>query len=74
MSDLEMGKLGVISGVVNHSSLFLQHLNKCDLTLGKFVRIIEINAFDLSVQLEIDNKNTVHISNEVARNILIKTK
>ncbi len=74
LSDMAQGAAGIISGVVNHSSLFLKHLQKDNLTLGRTVRIIEMNAFDLSVQLELDKGQSLHISNEVARNILIKTK
>lgn len=74
LSDIETGKQGIISGVVNHSRLFLQHLQKSGLTLGRSIKILEINAFDLSVQLELDKVKKIHLSNEVARNILIKTK
>ncbi|MDP1727511.1 MAG: metal-dependent transcriptional regulator [Bacteroidota bacterium] len=74
LSDLETGKHGIISGVVNHSRLFLQYLQKNGLTLGRSIKILEINAFDLSVQIELDKVKKIHISNEVARNILIKTK
>ncbi|MBC7383212.1 MAG: metal-dependent transcriptional regulator [Bacteroidia bacterium] len=74
LSDMTLEKEGIISGVVNHSSLFLQHLQKIELTLGRLVKVIEINAFDLSLSIQLDKDQKIQISNEVARNILMKTK
>jgi hypothetical protein len=47
-------------------------LTKLNLRLGATLEIIEINAFDLSVSLRIDNNPPVLISHEVAKNVLVK--
>jgi DtxR family Mn-dependent transcriptional regulator len=72
VSEMGMGEHGIISGVVNHSSLFLQHLEKNQLVLGKRIEIVSKSDFDQSVRVKIDGMNPIMISNEVARNILLK--
>ena len=72
LSELLIGDSGIISGVVNHSALFLQHLEKNELVLGKKLLIVEISAFDQLVKVQVDNKKTQQLSSEVVRNILVK--
>jgi DtxR family Mn-dependent transcriptional regulator len=62
----------VMSGVADHSALFLQHLNKIGLTLGTSCSIDEINAYDGSLKLKINGKLYISISKDVAKNILVK--
>jgi DtxR family Mn-dependent transcriptional regulator len=62
----------VMSGVADHSALFLQHLNKIGLTLGTSCSIDEINAYDGSLKLKINGKLSISISKDVAKNILVK--
>ncbi len=68
---MKIGQKGVISGVGEHSSLFLKHLEKSDLTLGTDITIKEVVEFDGSVLLLIDNNKEITISREVAKNILV---
>jgi len=70
LSKLKTGEKGTITGVSEHSSPFLKHLEKLGLTLGKKIAISEIIDFDGSVELLIDNQK-VNISREVAKHILI---
>jgi len=72
LSELEIGESGIISGVVNHSALFLQHLEKNELILGKKLLVQEISAFDQLVKVQIDDKKQQQLSSEVVRNILVK--
>lgn len=71
LTKLKAGDKGLIMGVSEHSSLFLQHLEKVGLTLGKQIKITEITDFDGSVELNIENK-LINVSREVAKHILIK--
>ncbi len=71
LSKLKAGDKGLIMGVSEHSSLFLQHLEKLGLTLGKQIKITEVTDFDGSVELSIENKQ-INVSREVAKHILIK--
>ena len=70
LNKLGSGDNGTITGVSEHSSTFLKHLEKLGLTLGKKVEIAEIIEFDGSVELVIENKK-INISREVAKHILI---
>lgn len=71
LSKLPPGSKGLITGVSEHSSLFLKHLEKLGLTLGKALEIKEITDFDGSVELIVEQKN-ISVSREVARHILVK--
>jgi len=71
LSKLAPGSTGLITGVSEHSSLFLKHLEKLGLTLGKALQVKEITDFDGSVELIVEQKN-ISVSREVARHILIK--
>lgn len=70
VSGMEVNKEGIISGVRDHSTAFLQYLEKVNLTIGKKIIISEINTYDHSVMLLADDKK-IHISREVANNLLI---
>ncbi|MDZ4668006.1 MAG: metal-dependent transcriptional regulator [bacterium] len=74
LSELKSGDKGVISGVVNHSPLFLQHLQKHSLVLGKLIKVLEISEFDQLVRVELEDKSRLQLSHEVVRNILVKSK
>ncbi|MBS1504872.1 MAG: metal-dependent transcriptional regulator, partial [Bacteroidetes bacterium] len=70
VSGLSVNEEGVISGVRDHSSSFLQYLEKTQLTIGKKIKVAEIHAYDHSVIVQSGDKRT-HISREVANNLLI---
>ena len=63
-----------MTGVVDHSAVFLQYLDKSGLALGNEIRIKEVIEFDKSLKITINKKNTLFISNEVAKNILAITR
>jgi len=70
VSSMELNKSGTISGVRDHTTIFLQYLEKMCLTIGQKIKIAEINTYDHSVTLQVEDKK-VHISREVANNLLI---
>ena len=61
---------GVISGVRDHSTAFLQYLEQQKLIIGKKIKVVEVVDYDHSMVLEMEH-NKVHISREVANNLLI---
>lgn len=71
LSDTAVGEGVCLMAVLEHSTEFLQHLNHSNLTLGSVVTVNEINAFDKSVLVQIDNDRTVFVSHEVAKNLLV---
>jgi DtxR family Mn-dependent transcriptional regulator len=72
LSELVDGQKGIVSGVVDHSSVFLQYLEKMNLVLGKQIRVTEQNQFDKSYQILLNETENLHISVEVAKNVLVR--
>jgi DtxR family Mn-dependent transcriptional regulator len=70
VSAIGVNESGVICGVRDHSTAFLQYLEKQSLTIGKKITVAEITEFDRSVLLQTEDKQ-VQISREVANNLLI---
>ena len=73
LSELDTGSIGHVVGVCQDTQSFLQYLNSLNITLGTSIIVIQKIAFDDSLEITINNKST-HISNDVARNLLIKQK
>ncbi|MBD1384461.1 metal-dependent transcriptional regulator [Mucilaginibacter rigui] len=61
---------GIISGVKDHSTAFLQYLEKHGLIIGKKITVKEIITYDNAVILQMENKD-IQISRDVAINLLI---
>ncbi|PST82147.1 iron-dependent repressor [Pedobacter yulinensis] len=72
LTKLEPGSSGTVTGVSEHSTPFLKHLEKLGLTLGAGITVNEISEFDGSVELLLENKK-INISRDVAKHILINT-
>ncbi|MDB5127965.1 metal-dependent transcriptional regulator [Mucilaginibacter sp.] len=70
ISAVDVNTCGIISGVRDHSSSFLQYLEKQGLTIGKKITIKEIITYDNTVVLQMNNKD-LQISRDVANNLLI---
>jgi DtxR family Mn-dependent transcriptional regulator len=70
ISAIGVNECGIISGVKDHSTAFLQYLEKQGLTMGKKITVQEIITYDNAVILDIDNKH-LQISRDVANNLLI---
>ena len=71
VSKLSPGQQGSISGVSEHSAVFLQFLEKTGLILGAVLNVKDVLEFDGSVTLVIDHTKEITISREVAKNILV---
>ena len=72
LSDLKENKACVLMGVAKDSAVFLQLLTRLHLSLGAKLMVKEINPFDRSISVSINDSEPVFISHEVAKNILIK--
>jgi DtxR family transcriptional regulator, Mn-dependent transcriptional regulator len=71
LSHLEVGRSGVIIGVDEHSTVFLQHLQAQGLVLGVKIMVLERFDYDHSIRIELEDHSTILISQKVAQNILI---
>ncbi len=74
ISNFKLNDVLIITGVVDHSPAFLRYLDKSGLALGNEIKIKEIIEFDKSLQIVVNKKNTIFISFEVAKNILVISK
>jgi DtxR family Mn-dependent transcriptional regulator len=64
----------VMTGVADHSAVFLQHLNKITMMLGTEIQVVEKNEYDGSISIEMPGKKSMYLSKDVAKNILVKVK
>ncbi len=64
----------VMTGVADHTAVFLQHLNKISMVLGIEIQVIEKNEYDGSIAIEMPGKKSMYLSKDVAKNILVKVK
>ncbi len=71
LTEMSKGQKSVILGVMENAASFLQYLDKLGLNIGTEVKVVEKHNFDNSIDLLINNKQTVHVSHEVARNIFV---
>lgn len=72
LNELSAGEKGRVMGVSIDNQPFLNYLTKLNVSIGSKIKIIEKIKFDQSLSIKIDNINQ-HISNNVAKHILIKT-
>ncbi len=70
VSALLVNTVGIISGVREHSPAFLQHLEKIKLVIGKKIKVCDINSYDHSITLLLEDE-LLYISRDVANNLLI---
>src|SRR5690606_20877744 len=70
IADLEIGETGIIVGVKEHSSEFLQYLDGVKLILGAKISIKKVFDYDKSVVAQLGN-NELMLSERVAKNIYI---
>lgn len=71
LSQLKKGDKGIINGVVDTSSPFLNYLDKHKIQLGSAVEVIEQESYDQSFIIKTANKE-IHISKSIADNLYLK--
>jgi DtxR family Mn-dependent transcriptional regulator len=73
LNELEAGTKGKVMGVTLDEKSFLDYLTKLNISIGTKIELLEKISFDQSLSVKIENTNQ-HISNDVAKHLLIKTK
>lgn len=72
LSIIEIKKQALIVGVIDHRSDFLKYLEKIGLNIGIRLNILDVISYDQSMELMIEGKrNSIHISHDAAKNILV---
>ncbi len=62
----------VMTGIENHTTSFLQHLDKLGIKLGVSITVKDIVDFDKSMLISVNNTSEFYLSQEIASNILCK--
>ena len=62
---------GVVVGLADMSPVFLKYLDKVGIHLGTEIALIENNVFDNSLDIKINGKTKIHLSQQAAHNILV---
>ena len=71
LNELKTGTKGNVMGVSMDEKAFLDYLTKLDISIGTKIELLEKISFDQSISIKIEN-TIQHISNEVAKHLLIK--
>jgi DtxR family Mn-dependent transcriptional regulator len=74
ISNFKKNDVLIMTGVVDHSTAFLQYLDTLKLSLGNEIKIKSITEFDKSLLIIINKNAPIFISNDVAKNILVIIK
>ena len=72
LSEISVGDTVVMVGVLVHTASFLQLLDSNHVALGTPIKVEQINAFDASFVLLINETEKVFLSHEVVKNVLVK--
>lgn len=72
LSQLKIGASGILVGVKNHETSFLNHLNQLKISLGTRIQIREKSEFDKSLKVTISEEDDAVLTDLVAKNLLIR--
>ena len=70
LSELALSSKGKVVAVEIDEPSFLKYLDKLNISIGTQLAVLELNDFDNSIDIKIDNVQR-HISLDVAKNILV---
>lgn len=72
LSNLDKEEEGIVVGVKEHDSPFLQYLDQMKINIGTKIKVIENISFDHSKEVLLDNKVKVIISHLACKNLYLK--
>ncbi|HMO39279.1 MAG TPA: metal-dependent transcriptional regulator [Saprospiraceae bacterium] len=70
--EMSIGDQGVVVGVQDHSTAFLQYLDRLRLVLGAKVQLVEHFEYDESVKILLNGEQEQILSKKVAQNLFIQ--
>jgi len=70
--DLEKNEEAVLVGVAEHSTDFLHYLDRVNIALGSKLKIIEIYAFDESMNILLNDEKDLIVSKQIAKHLFVK--
>lgn len=69
---LQPGDRGILVGVKNHETSFLDHLNQNDISLGSELMIKDRSSFDKSLVVIVNNNKETLLTEQVSKNLLVR--
>jgi len=69
---LKKGETGVVVGVKDHSTSFLQHLDALGVALGKKILVKDSIKYDQSLLVDLDKHTDITLSKKVSENLFIE--
>lgn len=74
LAEIKVGEIGIVVGVQDHTSDFLQYLDRMQLTLGTEIKLLERYAYDDSVKILLSSAKEIVISKKVSQHLFIQKK
>jgi len=71
ISELNPETCGIVVGVRDTQPLFLQYLDKLGIYLGANIKVLDKSEYDHSLDINIESKKDIRISQEVSKNIFV---
>ncbi|HKK78293.1 MAG TPA: metal-dependent transcriptional regulator [Phaeodactylibacter sp.] len=72
LSDLKENESGIVVGVKDHSTAFLQYLDRMELVLGTNIEVLECFDYDESVKVRIAEEREQLLSKKVSQNLFVQ--
>lgn len=72
VSEMQIGDVGVVVGVKDHSSEFLRYLEQLKLLLGAKIELVDRYEYDQSLWMKINGQAAQIITQKVCNNLYIK--
>ncbi|GJM33126.1 MAG: iron-dependent repressor [Saprospiraceae bacterium] len=72
LAELTRGEQGIVVGVQDHSTAFLQYLDQLQLILGAQIELLERFVYDESVKIMLNNSREMILSKKVCQNLFIQ--
>ncbi len=72
LSELSEGESGAVVGVQDHSTAFLQYLDRMELILGTRIEVLERFHYDESVKVQVGGKREQLLTKKVSQNLFVQ--
>ncbi|NBC09493.1 MAG: metal-dependent transcriptional regulator [Bacteroidetes bacterium] len=72
LSDLKENERGIVVGVQDHSTAFLQYLDRMELVLGTEIEVLERFDYDESVKVRIAEEREQILSKKVSQHLFVQ--
>ena len=74
LSDMAIGVKGVVVGVQDHTTPFLQYLDQMGLVLGASLKVLEYYEYDESMKVAIGEQASRTLSKKVCQNLFVQVE